>query len=271
MLEIDKVANGSIETAYVSLGDGDPFVLVHGFTGSSLDFVDQLPALAPDAQVIALDQRGHGASTNTGPYTEAQYVADLIGFLDALGIDRCDLLGHSFGGMVALRAALDHPERFRSLVLMDTAPGPLELFPPKIKAYLDQLVTRGGCQALLEGMRGTPPNAAAQRGIDFLGEAEHWRRITCKLEQMDPAAFRDLGDYFGSREDLTPRMSELNCPLTVLVGAEDTPFVASSKAMAAAVDGAHLDVIPEAGHSPQYENAPAWTDAIRAHLAGLRG
>ncbi|MEM8768871.1 MAG: alpha/beta hydrolase, partial [Pseudomonadota bacterium] len=233
--------------------------------------VDQLPALASEAHVIAMDQRGHGASTNAGPYTEAQHVADLIGFLDALTIERCDLLGHSFGGMVALRAVLDHPERFRSLVLMDTAPGPLTLFPPKVKAYLDQLVTEGGCQALLKGMRDAPPNAAAQRGIDFLGEAEHWRRITVKLEQMDPAAFRDLGNYFAEREDLTERMSELNCPVTVVVGAEDAPFIEPSKVMAEAAADAELVVISEAGHSPQYENAPSWTDAIRAHLQGLRG
>ena len=114
-----------VSLAYEDHGTGDrPLVLVHGFTGSRDDFREHMPALAGIGRTIAYDHRGHGDSTNTGnasTYTFEQLADDLRAFLDALGITRCDLLGHSMGGMVVLRFALRHPERVASLLLMDTS------------------------------------------------------------------------------------------------------------------------------------------------------
>jgi len=262
------VGNGEIQTAFHDLGGNlqDPLLLVHGFTGSKLDFSDQLGWFEDVARGMAYDQRGHGESSNQGPYTESVFVEDLISLMDLLEIGSCDLLGHSFGGMVAMRAVLDHPERFRSLILMDTSAEPAEMFTKEIKQHLDALVAEQGCAVLTDSMRGARPSAAAQRGIDFLGEAEHWQRISTKLNQMDPDAFRDIGDYFGTRTDLLPEFGRIDCEVTVMVGAADEPFLGQSKAMADAIPQAVLEVIPQAGHSPQYENAPAWRKVIRSHL-----
>ena len=262
------LTNGEIQTAYHDLDDvtQEPFVLVHGFTGSKLDFTNQLPWFSDLTRVIAYDQRGHGESSNHGPYSEEQFVQDLIGFLDRLDLPACHLLGHSFGGMIAMRAVLDHPNRFRSLILMDTSPDPLKMYEPSVKTYLDGLVAEQGCAVLLDSMRETKPTAAARRGIDFLGEDEHWRRISTKLQQMDPEAFSAIGDYIGSRGNLLPSFAQITCPLTIIVGAKDKPFLKPSKAMADAAENAVLEIIPRAGHSPQYENAAAWRDVVRAHL-----
>jgi pimeloyl-ACP methyl ester carboxylesterase len=262
------LANGEIQTAYHDLADGaeEPFLLIHGFTGSKLDFTNQLSWFSDLSRVIAYDQRGHGESSNHGPYLEERFVRDLIGFLDRLELPVCHLLGHSFGGMIAMRAVLNHPDRFRSLILMDTSPMPLKMYEPSVKTYLDALVAEQGCAVLLDSMRELKPSAAARRGIDFLGEDEHWRRIATKLQQMDPEAFSTIGDYIGSREDLLPSFAEITCPLTIIVGAEDKPFLKPSRAMADAVDNAVLEIIPRAGHSPQYENAPAWRDTVSSHL-----
>ena len=121
------VQNGSILTAYHDIGRGEPFVLLHGFTGSKLDFHDQLGWFADKYRVLAPDQRGHGESTNVGSaddYRLSTLATDLAGFLTAVGAPRCHLLGHSMGGMVSLRFALRCPERLRSLILMDTAAEP---------------------------------------------------------------------------------------------------------------------------------------------------
>src|SRR5947209_13855466 len=102
---------------------GVPLVLVHGYTGSRLDFEGVIDELATDRRVVAWDHRGHADSTSTGDpntYTFDQLVADMDGVLAALGIDRFDLLGHSMGGIVSMRFALARPERIRSLILMDT-------------------------------------------------------------------------------------------------------------------------------------------------------
>ncbi len=262
----EEVLNTGLQTAYHEVGSGAPFVLVHGFTGSKLDFQDQLPWFAHNHRVLAYDQRGHGESSNLGPYTLYGLAADLVGFLDALEIERCHVLGHSLGGMVVMRAMLAHPQRFETAILMDTAPSSLSLFDPDILAQLNRLVEEHGCESLVDGMRGQPQNAAILRGINYLGEQEHWRRIRVKLEQMDTQAFVELGAALGEQPSVLTNLAKVEIPTTVLVGAEDKPFVEPSKQMASTLPNSRLEVIPQAGHSPQYENADAWRAAVETHL-----
>src|SRR5258705_11834048 len=126
MSVVRKIRVRCIEMELEEAGTGDrPFVLVHGFTGSRDDFREHIPELARAGRTIALDQRGHGGTTNTGraeDYTLDGMVADLAAAFDALGITRADLLGHSLGGMIALRFTLEHPDRVASLVPMDSRP-----------------------------------------------------------------------------------------------------------------------------------------------------
>ena len=262
----EEVLNTGLQTAYHEIGTGKPFVLVHGFTGSKLDFQDQLPWFAESHRVIAYDQRGHGESSNLGPYSLNQAANDLTRFLEGLGIERCHLLGHSLGGMVAMRALLDAPHRFASAILMDTAPHGLTLYPENIRTLLNQKVADQGCAALLEGMLDQPQNRAAQRGIDYLGEAEHWRRIRTKLEQMDPAAFAQLGLAISEQAPVTEQLSEIALPVSIIVGSQDKPFVGPSKLMQKKLHNSQLLRIKKAGHCPQYENADAWRAAVDAHF-----
>ena len=126
-----RVEVGGVSLACDVRGQGGtPLVLVHGFTGGRIDFADVIDELADARQVVAHDHRGHADSTNTGEadgYTIQVLADDLAGLVDELGLDRFDLLGHSMGGLVVMRYAVDHPERVRSLVLMDTLAGPADL------------------------------------------------------------------------------------------------------------------------------------------------
>ncbi|MFP6837307.1 MAG: alpha/beta hydrolase [Pseudomonadales bacterium] len=264
------ISNAGIQTAYHEAGQGRPCVLIHGFTGSKLDFHDELDRLEDLGRVIAYDLRGHGESSNLGPYIFSTLVTDLIGFLDQIDVQQCDLLGHSLGGMVAIRAVLQHPHRFRSLILMDTAAEPLEDTAENSRELINSVVLEQGCGALLKMMRAQPASPAVRRGIDHLGEAEHWRRIRVKLSQMDRQAFVELSAELRSYAALTDQLAGIACPTTVIVGQRDVPFIASSKSLATEIPDARLVSIPLAGHCPQYENADAWRDAVRAHLTGAR-
>jgi pimeloyl-ACP methyl ester carboxylesterase len=270
MLMSNFVANGPVLTAYHDFGRGNPFVLLHGFTGSKLDFHDQMGWFAHTHRVLAPDQRGHGESTNVGSadgYSLDTLVTDLAGFLTALGITRCDLLGHSMGGMVALRFALRYPQRLNSLLLMDTAAEPLTIIPPALRAQLAAEVRANGCAGRLAMMRQMPMSDAAARGRDYLGEDEHWRRIELKLGQMDPEAWVALSDELAGQPSLLEDLAAIRCPTTIIVGQYDTPFVEPSARLAAAIPQARLETIPLAAHCPQYENADAWRAAVAAHLA----
>lgn len=262
-------------------GHGDrPLVLVHGFTGSRDDWLEQLPALSERGLTVALDLRGHGGSTNTGDaagYAFEQLAEDVMQALDALSIDRCDLLGHSMGGIVAQLVTLARPDRVASLILMDTIGRGMTLLPAPVLAGARALIEQGGMAALADAMESSgrsgqaPMPASARASIAEMGADRHWARVRAKLLAMDPVAFATLGDAFAAWGGNLDRLSEIACPTTVLVGEEDAPFRAPSEELAAHIDDAELVVIPDAAHSPQLEHGAAWLAAVVAHLERARG
>jgi pimeloyl-ACP methyl ester carboxylesterase len=277
VMRVAKLQVGEIEMEYAEAGrGGQVFVLVHGFTGSRDDWREQLPRLAELGRTLALDQRGHGGSTNTGDpssYGLERMTADLLGFLDALEIERCDLLGHSLGGMVVLRFALAHPERLRSLVLMDTTPRELQL-PQKMVERSARLAREQGTGALGAAMRAAASQGRGMHGpaslrlMDEMGFDVYWDRVQAKLDAMDPAAFAALD---GGRGSVVDRLGEIGCPTLVMVGEQDLPFLEPSDELEKGIPGARRVTIPEAAHSPQLENPEAWLSAVREHLEAARG
>lgn len=279
MASTARVRIDDLEMEYEEAGQGArPFVLVHGFTGSRDDWSRVLEDLAKDGRTVTPDQRGHGGSGGRGDparYTLERLVADLTGFLDALEIERCDLLGHSMGGMVTMRFALEHPERVASLVLMDTAAGPLGLVPEAAMKAGAKIAREQGMETLHKLMRvraEKDPNqpASMKRAAESEGAEAYFERIRRKMLAMDPEAFATLAPVLSEHESVLDRLATIRRPTTVLVGAEDLPFLEPSERMAKAIPGARHVVIPDAAHSPQTENREAWLATIRAHLAWAR-
>lgn len=251
-------------------GAGPALMLVHGFGGAKEDFSDQLDDLARDHRVITLDLRGHGESD--GPEEEARYsldrfAADLVNVLDALDIARVRMLGHSMGGMVVRRFALAAPERLDALVFMDTAPGPVPGLDSELIDLGVQIANEQGMDELKRVMDafeplGTPSYdrlLAERPGYRAFGDAK-WAALSRAMYATMMIEIRDQPDQLAELVGIT-------CPTLVLVGVEDTPFMVGSRAMAETIPGAQLVVIEGAGHSPQFENGPAWLAAIRQFLA----
>ncbi|MFJ3306439.1 alpha/beta fold hydrolase [Streptomyces sp. NPDC086549] len=118
---------GGIRLAHQVSGspDAPPLVLLHALGEDSGDWGTVAPALARGRRVYALDLRGHGRSDWPGEYSLELMRADVIRFLDVLGLHRVDLVGHSMGGIVAYLVASEQPERVARLVLEDvSAPRP---------------------------------------------------------------------------------------------------------------------------------------------------
>lgn len=270
---------GDVEIEVQEQGEGPrPFVLVHGYTGSRDDWREHMEPLSRMGRTLAVDLRGHGGSSNPGDpdgYTLEQLSSDLASALTRLNADPCDLLGHSMGGMVALRHVLAHPERTSSLVLMDTAPAALDV-PEAARKIMDGvrgLARSAGMQGVMEIMRSAmengsglgPPPVASEGAFDT-----SFARIQPKIENMDPEAFVCLGEALLDQAPVTDRLGEIQCPTTVIVGEADLPFRAPAETLAEGIQGAELIVIPEATHQPQLENPPAWFDAIGSHLRRVR-
>lgn len=267
-----------VELVYEDIGHGDrPFVLVHGFTGFRDDFREQVPALTQLGRTIIYDHRGHGDSGNTGDaasYSFAQLIDDLHAVLDALEVEQCDLLGHSMGGMIALRFALEYPQRVASLVLMDTAARAPDHMPRAPLAAAGAIARSDGMTTLAELLRGRahddPSRPEAERRLEEEMGAAFWERRRRRLVAMDPEAFAVLALELVDHTPLSDRLGEIRCPTLVMVGDQDAGFLAPADELAHGIPGAVKVVIPNAAHSPQLENPPAWIKTINEHLARAR-
>jgi len=273
-VETKRMALGDQELSYNELDGGDrPFVLLHGLTGHRDDFLPRLPDLADLGRLLVPDLRGHGDFTHTGreeDYTFAQLVEDTVALLDAWGIEHCDLLGHSFGGMVALRFALAYPERVDSLILMDTAPSSPAGYTPEMFEKAGAIARSRGMVFLQEmvekSTRGRVDLSPSDRHVEDWGDA-YWPHHRRRYAAMDPVGYWGLGLAMVRQESLADRLGEIRCPTTILVGEDDESFLPGADAFAAGIDGAVRETIPGAGHHPHMENPPVWLAAVRAHFA----
>jgi lipase len=102
--------------------DGQPVLAMHGVTAHGARY-QVLAEELPGVRVHAVDLRGHGRSPWVPPWRIEQHVADVLGVLDGLGLDRVPVIGHSFGGAIAVHLARTAPERVERLVLLDPALG----------------------------------------------------------------------------------------------------------------------------------------------------
>ena len=249
-------------------------ILLHGLTGHRHDFQSVLPELASGSPFrwLAPDLRGHGDFTHTGrlaTFTFEQLVEDLARLLEALEIDRCHLLGHSFGGMVALRFALSRPQQLRSLILMSTTPSAPEGYDEALFENAGAIAREHGMaflQQIVEKVARREENPTpADRQTAKWADA-YWPHQVLRYRAMDPAGYAALGLAMVQQRELSTELPRIRCPTTVLVGADDTRFLSGAETLAQGIPAAQKRVIPDAGHHPQMENRGAWLAAMRVHL-----
>jgi 3-oxoadipate enol-lactonase len=271
------VADGALDLAVAEAGEGGrPLVLVHGFTGAKEDFTEWLDPLAELGwHAVAADQRGHGDSAkpeHDGAYSFDVFADDLLALLDALGWSTTVALGHSMGGMVLQTAVLHAPERFGALVLMDTSHRALKGVDPDIVELAVEIAREQGMEALLVAQAAVAgmQEPAAQRlletreGYAAFGD----RKLLASAPAMYAAMIRAITDPT-SPIDRLDGLRSVTVPTLVVVGEQDRPFRRPSQRMAEAIEGAELVVIPDAAHSPQFENPEAWWGALASFLGRL--
>ncbi len=124
-----KIEANGINLHYISAGEGPDVVLLHGFLGNlAVWHLYMMPVLRREFKVLTYDLRGHGYSqvTPTG-YTAKNMAEDLLGLLDALKINKCTLMGHSYGADICLYFALKHPDRVDKILALEPGLDPLSL------------------------------------------------------------------------------------------------------------------------------------------------
>jgi pimeloyl-ACP methyl ester carboxylesterase len=269
---LEVAADDGVVLAVEVCGVGPPLLCVHGFGGAKEDFADHVAHLSARATLVTLDLRGHGDSdrpADPASYSLDQLAADVVAVVDALpdlvGDARVRLLGHSMGGLVVRRVARARPERVAGVVFMSTAAGPPSGLDPEVVDLGARLALEdfAALKALLDEARplATP---AYQRLLDArpgFREFADW-----KWSRLAPAMWAALAPQIVREPDARAEVAALRCPSLVMVGEHDAAFYGPSLALAEAVPGGRLAVIPDAGHHPQFENPEAWRRSLAAFL-----
>lgn len=254
-----SVESQGIRIVFDDLGEGVPLVLTHSFLCSGAMWAPVVPALAARARVVNIDLRGHGRSGATPPsFSLYDMVGDVIAVLDTLGIEKAVWVGLSIGGMISLRAALTAPERVAALALLDTDAGPEH---PKVRIKYRAM----GLGARLVGLRPFLPavvpimfgKTTLRTRRDLVAE---WREHFASVHL--PSMIATLGALV-RRDDLRPRLGEIDAPTLVLVGEEDAALQPARAAQIhAGIPGSRYEVVPAAGHLSALEQPDTVSSAI---------
>jgi pimeloyl-ACP methyl ester carboxylesterase len=256
----DRVLVGQHSIAYRRAGSGPPLVLLHGFLCDSRVWRPQLEDLADDFDVIAWDAPGAGDSTDPpSTFTMADWVACLVGFLDAIGVGRAHVVGLSWGGILAQELFRWRPDRIDRLVLADTYAGWKGSMPEEVCAAR---LERCEADALLPGDELAPSWAPEMftPGVPADLRAE----LSAIFAEFHPHGFRLMAKTSADTDttDVLPSIQAL-----LLWGAEDrrSPLAVAERIHAIS-PLSKLVVIPAAGHVSNMERPDTFNAAVRRYL-----
>lgn len=262
-IPVEKVLIDDIALAYKVFGDGDPLVMINGFS-STMDTWNppMLDLLSQSHRVVIFDSRGMGYSgSSRKPYSIPLFANDTAELMDQVAISRADVIGFSLGGMVAQELALSFPEQIRSLVLVST--------------------DCGGSYA--ERMRAVVWETLSDKSGDLLSQAE---RMFSVLFPSGWLAEHDPWDYCPEIHETTPaahivrqseaffawqgtydRLPGIRCPTLVITGTDDVIIPPENAfILAGRIPAAWLVQIPGGGHGIAYQFPELFSKAVLMFL-----
>jgi len=265
---------------YQQAGAGPDVVLLHAVTANMAVWLvsNLVDTLARDYRVTAYDLRGHGLSTATPTgYTSADMAEDLRGLLDALGLGPAYLVGHSFGGVVAMHAAATYPDRVSGMILSDP------YFPGL--ARVEPNVDNANVWMDLREMFG-------HAGVD-LGDNVDFTTLFRTVAGLSPAQLRVIRERMGSAStrwlSQLPRLAETTCGHDVFAVAglteerirsvrqpvvalydEHSPFLATCRFLGDHMPNCTVEIVPGTKHMAPVQNGRLFVELVSKHLAALR-
>jgi non-heme chloroperoxidase len=259
-LEEVELATG-VTLKYLEQGspNGIPVVFLHGYTDSHHSFDRNLPRFPRRFHVFAPDQRGHGDSSKPACcYTQSDFAADVVAFMDAVGLESASVVGHSMGSFIAQTVALDFPERVERLVLIGSAPTIAgNAVALELKSIVDTLTDPIDPEFVLAFQASTFFQPIPEDFLDTAVDeslkvpADIWRQALDGLLAEDHSA--ELGD--------------ISAPTLILFGDQDIFVSAAEQAvMDAEIPDSRLLVFPQTGHGTHVERPRAVNRAIARFL-----
>ncbi len=263
--------NGTI-LSYIEKGNGKPVVFVHGAVSDLRIWLNQVESFSGSYRAISYSRRGHWPNppdTNGLPYSRGAHAEDLAGFLNALGLKNVHLVGHSFGGAIALLTALQFPDLVGSLVLGEPSPF-IELFDASDMKLISKLKV-GFEEALL-----------LAKGENFEGAVRHFLTTTVGadlLDQLPPIARVAAMDnastlapmlehYFVSPQISCDEIGRVTIP-TLLISGEFSPTIAirTNERLHDCLPNSEEKTLHSISHGLHIENSDGFNNLVAEFLA----
>lgn len=246
---------------------GRPLVLLHGFTGSANTWSDQIACFS--RRVIAIDLLGHGKTESPGDparYAIEAAAADLTALFDHLKHPEVDLLGYSMGGRLALFTALTYPDRIARLLLESASPGIADDAERAERVRADQAladrIEREGIPAFVDYWENLPLFASQKRLSAEIQAGVRAGRLANNPKGL-ANSLRGMGA--GAQPSLWPRLRELQMPICLIVGKEDSKYTGIADTMMKAGLSAVVRVLL-GGHTVHLEDPDRFAALVEAFL-----
>jgi len=275
---------------YRETGQGLPTVVLHG--GPDFDhryLLPEMDRLSDSLRLIYYDQRGRGRSapeTDPEAVTITSEIEDLDGLRAHFGLETVAVLGHSWGGLLALEYAIHHPQRVSHLILMNSAP---VSYGDRMRLREDRLSRTAADLEKLKALAATPRHQAGDLEADAEYYRIHFRDSLRQPGRVDEIVRRlRLGfspagivkaraiegrlyeqTWSSSQYDLFPELERLRIPTLVIHGDHDLIPLACAEHIAHAIPGARLVVLSECGHFSYLERPDEVHEAVVEFLSIL--
>jgi pimeloyl-ACP methyl ester carboxylesterase len=250
-----RLPAGDIDIYYKRFGCGEPVLLLHGGFMVSEGWAAQMPALARDHMVIAMDSRGHGRTNlGTAPLTYRQMGRDVANFIERLGVGPAHVIGSSDGGIAGLALALERPDLLRSLVLLGTS-------------FNTSNYSREAMREIDRFLSPRAPVLLGLRGLRRLMNPEPWtgRRFVASMRKL-----------WTTLPDFTVEELGTICTPTLVIGCDKDEFLSLSddplevfRETAAAMPNAELAVIPGGTHTVNINRPGVVNELILNFIASV--
>ena len=257
------------DMAYLDIGVGKPLVCVHGSLNDFRAWMAVLKPLSAGRRLIVPSLRhffpehwdGRG-----GKFTMAQHIADTIAFIEGLGVGKVDLIGHSRGGHLAFRLALQRPDLVDRLVLAEPG-GQLDasLAPESAADAPPAAALKGFVAEAAESIAAGDLDGGLRAFIDGVNGPGAWDALPAADRQMrEDNAYTLVAQVNEGRQPYTRAEAEALAVPTLFVGGADTPGILPVilRALAAHVKGSRTVILPNAGHSMFRQQPPAFAEAV---------
>lgn len=264
---------------YEVIGQGDPLLLLHGFSGNSQSWADHVPVLAQQFCVITLDLLGHGKTdspTDPTRYSMENVAADVTAVLRQLPTvngqsSMVNLLGYSMGGRLALYLAVHYTQLFSALILESASPGLETETERSARRASDHAlagrIERDGMASFVREWEALPLWASQQQLASEKRAALRAQRLGNNPTGL-ANSLRGMGT--GAQPSLWPHLPQLTLPVLLLAGELDEKFVGINRKMHRLLLNSHYEIVAGAGHAMHLERPLLFQKAVFTFLAGLK-